>query len=56
MYNLIESLIDHVWVTQNAGDQQYIYYIVGALIIIMTVTFIDLVYRLIRGICKKGVF
>lgn len=56
MYNLIESLIDHVWQSNYTGDQQYIYYIAGAIIIIITVTFIDLVYRLIRGIFRKGVF
>lgn len=45
MYRIISDIIDHSWVTQNAGDQQYIYYICGALIVILTVVFIDLIYR-----------
>lgn len=45
MYELIQNIIDHSWITQGAGDQQYIYYICGCLIVILTVVFIDLVYR-----------
>lgn len=45
MYDLIQNIIDHSWITQGAGDQQYIYYICGCLIVILTVVFIDLVYR-----------
>lgn len=45
MYDLIQRIIDHSWITQNSGDQQYIYYICGCLIVILTVVFIDLVYR-----------
>lgn len=52
MYDLISNLIGHNWITQNAGEQQYIYYIAGAIIIILTVTVIDLVYRLFRSILK----
>lgn len=45
MYDLIQNIIDHSWITQNAGDQQYIYYICGCLIVVLTVVFIDLIYR-----------
>lgn len=45
MYDLISNIIDHSWISTNAGEQQYIYYICGALIIILTVVFIDLIYR-----------
>lgn len=45
MYDIISNIIDHNWITQGANEQQYIYYISGALIIILTVVFIDLVYR-----------
>lgn len=45
MYDLIQRIIDHSWITQGAGDQQYIYYIAGALIIILTAVFIDLIFR-----------
>lgn len=52
MYDLISNIIDHNWVTQNAGDQQYIYYIAGALIIILTVVFVDMVYRVFSHFWK----
>lgn len=45
MYELISNIIDHSWFTQGSGEQQYIYYICGAMIIILTVVFIDMVYR-----------
>lgn len=47
MYDIISGIINHNWITQNYGDQQYIYYICGALIVILTAVFIDLVYRVI---------
>lgn len=56
MYDIISSIIDHSWVTQNAGEQQYIYYICSALIIIFSLTFIDLIYRLVRSVFRKGDF
>ena len=46
MYGLIQDILDHVWQSNYNGDQQYIYYIAGALIIILVVVCIDLVYRL----------
>lgn len=46
MYDLISGLIDHGWTT-NASEQQYIYFICGALTIILTVVIIDLIYRCI---------
>ena len=44
MYQIIEQIINHSWTT---GDslQQYIYYICGALIIVLTAVFVDMVYR-----------
>ena len=47
MYDLIESIISHNWDSQqyNSTEQQIMYYICGALIIIFSVVFIDLVYR-----------
>lgn len=44
MFDLISDIIDHIWTT-GASDQQYIYYISGSLIIIFSVVFIDLAYR-----------
>lgn len=48
MYNIISNIINHAWITQSAGEQQYIYYIAGALIVILTTVFVDLVYRVFR--------
>lgn len=45
MYDIISEIIDHAWVNTNAGEQQYIYYISGALIILLTVVFVDMIYR-----------
>lgn len=49
MYDLIQNLINHTWITQGAGDQQYIYYICGALICLLTVIIVDFVYRVLRS-------
>lgn len=48
MFNVITGIIQHIWDTDawNNTEQQVIYYICGALIIILTVTFIDLIYRI----------
>ena len=45
MYDVITNVIDHAWISQNAGDQNNIYYICGALIIVLTAIFADMVYR-----------
>lgn len=45
MYDIVSGIIDHEYVTNYSGDQQYIYYITGALIVLFTCVFIDLVYR-----------
>lgn len=55
MYDLIENIINHAYISGHS-EQQYIYYTCCALILIFTVTFIDLFYRIVRGICKKGDF
>lgn len=44
MYDIISQIIDHFWTT-GSGEQQYIYYICGSVIIILVVVFIDMVYR-----------
>lgn len=45
MYDVISGIIDHTWQSNYTTDQQYIYYIAGAVIILLTVVVIDLVYR-----------
>lgn len=45
MYDIIYNMIGHAWVT-SSGEQQYIYYICSALIIILVCVFVDLIYRM----------
>lgn len=44
MYDIINMLIDHSWSTGDSS-QQYIFYICGAMILILTAVFVDMVYR-----------
>lgn len=44
MYNIVQQLINHTWNAGTTGDQQYIYYIVGALICCGFVAFIDVIF------------
>lgn len=53
MYNIIDGIINHNWTT-GSSDQQYIYYICGALIVIFTVVFIDLGYRVFSHFWNGG--
>lgn len=48
MFDVINGIIQHIWDTDawNNTEQQVIYYICGCLIVILTVTFIDLIYRI----------
>lgn len=48
MYDIVHAIIGHDWVTNYTSDQQYIYYICGALVVIIMVVLIDLVYRIFR--------
>lgn len=45
MYDIITEIIGHTWQSNYSGDQQYIYYIAGSLIILLTVVFVDMIYR-----------
>lgn len=48
MYDIISDIIGHTWQSNYTSDQQYIYYICGALIIILSCVFVDLIYRVFR--------
>lgn len=43
MYNLIEEIIAHEWVTNYSGEQPYIYVVACIVLIVLLVKFIDLV-------------
>lgn len=49
MYDIISQIIDHNYITQGAGEQQYIYYACISLIIILVVVFIDLIRDIFRS-------
>lgn len=53
MFDIIQNIIGHNWVT-GSSDQQYIYYISGALIIMLTSIFIDMVYRVFSHFWRGG--
>lgn len=46
MYDVIDSIISHTWESGYTSDQQYIYYIAGALIVIFSVQFLDWIFRI----------
>ena len=51
MYDIIENLIGHAWVTGDSS-QQYIFYTSAVLVLLFSTVFIDLLYRVINGIFK----
>ena len=54
MYDLISGIIDHNWISTNAGEQQYIYYICGALILVLTIVFVDFIRDILRSFIWRG--
>lgn len=48
MYDVVSNIIGHEWLASGGGEQQFIYYVCGFLIIMLTITFIDLIYRVFR--------
>lgn len=48
MYDIVEEIIAHAWESNYTSDQQYIYYICGALIVVMTSVLIDGIFRIFR--------
>lgn len=49
MYDIISGIIGHEWISNYGGDQQYIYYIVGAMIPLLTVVFVDFIKDIFSG-------
>ena len=45
MYDIINQIISHSWET-GSSEQQYIYYTCCALIVILTIVFIDMIYNI----------
>lgn len=53
MFSIIQQIISHAWESNYGGDQSYIYYICGALIVIFSCTFIDLTYRVFSHFWRR---
>lgn len=55
MYNIIKTILDHVWETdyQSSTEQQIVYYIAGALIVLFTIWILDRISVFIIS-CAKG--
>lgn len=49
MYDIIEQIIGHSWVSNYTGDQQYIYNICAAVICLLIVVFVDLIKDIFSG-------
>lgn len=51
MFDVIKAIIDHDYISGSAGygDQQYIYYIAGAVIVVLLVVFIDVIRDIFCG-------
>lgn len=49
MYDIISGIIAHTWQSNYTSDQQYIYYICGAVIIVFAVAFIDAIKSLLAA-------
>lgn len=43
MYDIIYEMIGHTWSSNYTNEQQYVYYISGAVICILVVAFIDII-------------
>lgn len=57
MYDIINQIISHIWNSESGfstTEQQLIYYISGACIIILLVWTLDTISRLIVNIGKRG--
>ena len=57
MYDIIQSIIDHVWSSEvgySSTEQQTIYYICGALIICIMMWVLDAISAFIINLGKKG--
>ena len=53
MYDIIYNIIGHAWESSSNSLQQIICYGCMVLIIVLTVTFIDLFYRLFSHFWRK---
>lgn len=53
MYSIIEQIIGHTWQSNYTSDQQYIYYISGTMVLILTVVLIDIIKSVFASFMRK---
>lgn len=49
MYDIISNILNHEYVSNYGGEQQYIYYIGGAVICLLVVVFVDVIKDIFSG-------
>lgn len=55
MYNIIENIINHTWITQNApGNQTYVYVFAFILSAVLLFYFLDLIMGFIFKIINRN--
>lgn len=54
MYDQILMIIDHVYDSSYGSEQQYVYYICGALIIVLSAVSMDMIYRVFSHFWRSG--
>lgn len=54
MYDIISNLINHAWQSNYNGDQQYIYYIAGTVIILFVIWVFDIFTQLVKSFRRGG--
>lgn len=53
MYDVIADIISHNWQSNYSSDQQYIYYICGALIVVLTAVILDFIFRMFSSFWRR---
>lgn len=53
MFAIIQNIINHAWQSNYGGDQQYIYYICGAVIVLSFVFVLDLLSQMVKSFRKS---
>lgn len=53
MYDLVSDIINHSYESSYGGEQQYIYYICAALIVVFSVWVLDLIKCVINSAAGK---
>ena len=49
MYDIVSDIVNHEWISNYSGDQQYIYYICAVSICVLTAVFIDVIRDIFSG-------